>query len=101
MASVSQTSRPVQRKPARPTHGLCGLVLLINGTRYGVRPLPTDGFEDIRAFRLVKRSAKGEVYDVAETIHGHTCDCPDFTFNRDGRDPSGCKHIKAAVACGL
>ena len=31
----------------------------------------------------------------------HTCDCPDFTFKREGIDPEGCKHIKALVACGL
>ncbi len=34
-------------------------------------------------------------------VQGHTCDCPDFIFHRDGLDPGGCKHIKALVACGL
>jgi hypothetical protein len=51
------------------------------------------------AFRLKK--ADGTIYDLAETCHGLTCDCPDFTFHRDGLDEGGCKHIKAMVAVGL
>ena len=51
-----------------------------------------------RAFRL---SRKGDVYDVAQTVHGPTCDCPDFIFRRDGLDPLGCLHIRAMRAVGM
>ena len=51
-----------------------------------------------RAFRL---SRKGDVYDVAQTVHGPICDCPDFIFRRDGLDPRGCLHIRAMRAVGM
>jgi hypothetical protein len=91
-------SRPAvkPRKPVRPTHGTCRLTITINGTHYSVRP--NVGAACV-AFRL--RKPDGTVYDVARTEHGLTCDCPDFIFNREGRDPAGCKHTKAMVACGL
>ena len=52
----------------------------------------------LRAFRL--RKEDGTVYHIAVTEHGPTCDCPDWTFHRDGIDPAGCKHIKALNAVG-
>jgi hypothetical protein len=88
-----------RRRPARPAHGTCRLTLTINGTAYSLRPNPADSFAALKAFRL--RKADGTVYDVAETVHGLECDCPDFVFHRDGTDPDGCKHVKALVACGL
>jgi hypothetical protein len=75
------------------------LSLFINGTAYNVLSLPADMASTIRAFRL--RKFDGTEYDIAQTQDGITCDCPDFTFNREGIDPAGCKHIKALVACGL
>ena len=94
---MSTMTAPVKfRKPARPTHGVCRLTLTINGTAYGVRP---NRGADVRAFEI--RKSDGTAYDVAQTEHGPTCDCPDFIFHRDGIDPDGCKHIKAMVACGL
>jgi hypothetical protein len=85
--------------PAHPTHGMARLSLFINGTAYHVRPLSTDALTAIKAFRL--RKFDGTEYDIAQTVHGITCDCPAFTFKREGIDPEGCKHIKALVACGL
>lgn len=85
--------------PARPTHETARLSLFINGTAYHVRPLSTDPRTAIKAFRL--RKFEGTEYDIAQTTHGTTCDCPDFTFRREGIAPEGCKHIKALVACGL
>lgn len=101
MSNVSDSRRSVQtsRRPARPTHGTCRLTLTVNGTAYRVRPIPADAFAALQAFRLKKFD--GTTYDVALTVHGLTCDCPDFAFHRDGIDPAGCKHIKAMVACGL
>ena len=51
-----------------------------------------------RAFRLTR---KGDIYDVAQTVHGPVCDCPDFIFRRDGLDPRGCLHIRAMRAVGI
>jgi hypothetical protein len=97
MATITGSRPAVKpRKPARPTHGTCRLTLAINGTHYSVRP---NQGAACAAFRLKKPD--GTVYDVARTPHGLTCDCPDFTFHREGRDPAGCKHTKAMVACGL
>jgi hypothetical protein len=102
MPTVSRShpgGQPPTRKTARPTHGTCRLTLTINGTAYAVRPIATDSFAAIKAFRL--RKSDGTAYDVAQTVHGFECDCPDWTFHRDGIDPDGCKHVKALVACGL
>lgn len=85
--------------PSAPDQGAARLSLFINGTAYQVRPLPADPSAALRAFQL--RKFDGTEYDVAQTADGATCDCPDFTFHREGIDPSGCKHIKALVSCGL
>lgn len=87
------------RKLPRPSHGLARLSLFINGTAYHILPLPADKPTTIKAFRL--RKFDGTEYDVAQNFRGMTCDCPDFTFNSEGIDPEGCKHIKALVSCGL
>lgn len=95
--STATVNRP--RRPARPAHGTCRLSLTINGVVYAVRPLPCDRPAASRSFRLRKND--GTAYHVGATPHGLVCDCPDFTFSRDGIDPAGCKHIKAMVAVGL
>ena len=51
-----------------------------------------------RAFRL---SRKCDVFDVAQTVHGPTCGCPDFIFRRDGLDARCCLHIWAMRAFGM
>ena len=75
------------------------LLLVINQTVYGVRPIPCDPSDTFRAFRLNKPD--GTLYDVAQTRFGVECDCPDFIFRRDGLDPAGCKHVKSLRAEGL
>jgi hypothetical protein len=101
MATVSDRPRGVQRrKPARPAHGVARLVLHINGTAYSLHPLWCDGVEATRLYRLRKCGTPTR-YVVAETPDGPVCDCPDYTFHREGIDPDGCKHIKAMVATGL
>ena len=87
------------RKLPGPGQGTARLSLFINGTAYHVFPLPADTLTTIKAFQL--RKYDGTEYDIAQNPRGMTCDCPDFTFNREGIDPEGCKHIKALVACGL
>src|SRR3954447_11933443 len=80
MATLAQ---PNTRKQRKAIHGTCRLILSINGTAYSVRPISADSFAALRAFRL--RKADGTTYDVAQTIHGLECDCPDFVFHRGGR----------------
>lgn len=89
---------PTRKLPC-PSLGIARLSLFINGTAYHVVPLPADKLTTIKAFRL--RKFDGTEYDIVQQPRGITCDCPDFTFNREGVDPQGCKHIKALVACGL
>lgn len=96
MFTETKTRKP---RTIRPAHGVARLTLTINGTSYSVRPTAPDPSAASRAFRL--RKADGECYDVAMTAHGPECSCPDWIFSRDGIDPNGCKHIRAAAACGL
>ena len=85
-----------QARPSRPRGGAAVVI----HQRQGVSRGPAArGRPAIKAFRL--RKFDGTEYDIAQTREGITCDCPDFTFNRDGIDPEGCKHVKALVACGL
>lgn len=99
VARPRPAGQPGGRKAVRPAHGLCRLTLTINGTPYAVRPIAADPRAVIKAFRL--RKADGAAYDVAQTVHGPECDCPDFVFHRDGIDHDGCKHVKAMIAVGL
>jgi hypothetical protein len=92
-------NKPRTRKPVEPAHGMARLMLVINGTSYVLRRVPTDPSAALRAWRLKKND--GTHYNVAVTEHGPVCDCPDFVFHRDGLDPAGCKHVKALAAVGL
>jgi hypothetical protein len=85
--------------PAAASHGIARLTLFISGKAYNVHPLDGDDVALMKAFRL--RKFDGTEYDIAQTAQDISCDCPDFTFRREAIDPSGCKHIKALVACGL
>lgn len=76
-----------------------GLILTIDEMLYAVQGLACDAAVARKAFRLTKLD--GTLYDVAETVHGPECDCPDYIFRRDGLDPQGCKHIRALVKLGL
>lgn len=87
------TNRPPTNRPGR-----CRLTLTINGLHYTVRPIVSQDEAVSRAFRL---SRNEDVFDVARTVHGMVCDCPDFVFPRDGLDPRGCLHIRAMLAVGL
>ena len=84
--------------PPRSRPGRCRLTLTINGLHSAVRPIASQADDVSRAFRL---SRGDDVYDVALTVHGPTCDCPDFIFRRDGLDPRGCLHIRAMRAVGM
>ncbi len=92
--------KSAHRKPVQPAHGVARLTLHINSTPYGITPQWCDGIHATRLFRLRKVGTPIR-YVVAETPDGYVCDCPDFTFHRDGIDPDGCKHIKAMIAVGM
>ena len=85
--------------PSAASHGIARLTLFIGGKAYNVQPLGGHDASIMKAFRL--RKFDGTDYDIAQTAEGISCDCPDFTFRREAIDPSGCKHIKALIACGL
>ncbi len=93
---VTATRKPRRVKPAA---GTTTLTLGINGTTYQVLRLHPHPEVSAVAFRL--RKPDGTAYDVALTTHGQECTCPDFVFSRDGKDPAGCKHLKAMRAWGL
>jgi hypothetical protein len=84
--------------PPRSRPGRCRLTLTINGRHYAVRPIASQADDVTRAFRL---SRKCDVFDVAQTVHGPTCGCPDFIFRRDRLDARGCLHIRAMRAFGM
>lgn len=101
MMNPTATTAPVKsRKPARPVHGVARLELVINTQGYVVRFLPTDPASGVSKL-IYLRKLDGDGYHVHRDGHGCGCTCPDFTFSRDGIDPSGCKHVKALVAVGL
>lgn len=104
MNRTTTTPEGKRSKQLAPRHGSARLTLFINSRPYSVKPLPTEGTEDVyKLFRL--RSSEGKAYHVAQTSEGLTCDCPDFEFNRKDMDPAivgkGCKHLLALKAVGI
>jgi hypothetical protein len=86
---------------AKAISSRCRLTLTIDDLDYRLSPLPGDlGSGVIMAWRLHKLGTPTR-HDVAETLDGATCTCGDQTFRHEGRDASGCKHIRALRALGL
>ena len=81
------------RRTIRPARAVCRLMMAINGTDYQVNPNPAGAYAALKAYRLSK--ADGTAYDVAQTVHGLSCDCPDFIFHRDGIDRHFSQHLAA------
>lgn len=52
-----------------------------------------------RHWRL--RQANGAIFDVVAEPWGGACDCQDYIWRRESRDPRGCKHVQAIAAVGL
>jgi hypothetical protein len=96
---MPQAARPDRRFNSGPKNEPSRLVLTIDRTAYVIFRLPRALDPSRRAYRLIK--ADGVVYDLAESRHGPSCDCPDYIFRRDGLDPAGCKHVRALVRHGL
>jgi hypothetical protein len=100
MSTVTRTRKSL-KTGGRKADLVVSLALSINHTVYTVEPIRSEDPDIIRAWRLSKRGADGAVYDVALTVHGYSCDCPDFIGRRDGIDPAGCKHCRALTTAGL
>jgi hypothetical protein len=90
------------RRPAKPARLEATLALAISHQVYAVTPIR--GIQDpevLKAFRLEKKSDPDAVYDVALTVHGLECTCPDFEARHRGLPTQGCKHVQALVGLGL
>jgi hypothetical protein len=98
MPTMTRDRRPV--KNGRKPELVVSLALSINHMVYTVEPIRSEDPDVIRAWRLTKKS-DGDLYDVAQTTHGPTCDCGDFEFRHSGLDDAGCKHIAALRLTGL
>lgn len=65
---------------------------------YQVCPLEPDKAVAQLAFRLQKLNGDRECWTIHHDEHGFHCTCPSKTYRPDEGD---CKHIRAAIACGL
>ena len=99
MTTLPAPARVCKPRNVKPAHGKAGLTLHVNGQDYRVCRLEPHPAVAGKGFRLTKPD--GTHYDVATTPHGVTCECGDWVFHRDGKDPDGCKHVKALRAWGL
>lgn len=91
-------SDPPKIRQGRPQHTI-RLTLTISTTTHEVEPIPCAMSEARQCFQL--RKPNGEVHHVSTHDFGGVCTCGDFEFNRNHRDPLGCKHIRALVAMGV
>jgi hypothetical protein len=82
------------RKAADPAPRVATLTLTLCGVDYRIRPIANE-ITGGRAYRI-RRVDSGAVYDLAETEHGPSCDCPDATYRE-----RECKHVAAARLFGL
>src|SRR5437588_52287 len=80
---ATDPSEPRVRKPrnAKPAHGTVRLSVTINGTLYGVRPIPIDPSIGSKAWRL-RKAEDGTVYHVARLADGTVNrTCPSYEFD--------------------
>lgn len=82
------------------TKQVATLTLTIAGTHYRVRKLTPEDPSVVACYSVRKRGAE-ESYHVSQHRTGLVCTCADWEFKRNGKDPKGCKHIRAIVAVGL
>lgn len=97
--AITPASDAPDRKPRKVR-----LTLALDGTPYTVRPLPRAELppDAVRGFVLTRTDARvGKVrHAIVEGLDGLACSCGDSTYRQL---PAGgrCKHIEAALACGL
>jgi hypothetical protein len=93
---VTKIAEKPDRNKAKAKPETCRMILMIGGTSYTVRLIPS---EDGRAYRL--RKDDGIAYHVAESPHGPHCDYPSFIWRSKSQSLYVCKHIRACVAFGM
>jgi hypothetical protein len=95
-STIAAPTAPKRKRTPKPAPTTCRLMLIIGGTTYTVRPVPSALYG--RAYRL--RKADGTAYHVTQDQNGHACDCGDFAWRHEGRG-TACKHVRALLACLL
>ena len=87
--------------PTRTQHR-ARLTLMIDGTEYRVRPLARPDLPpwSVQGFTLTRDDPKltRVRHTIALGVEGSRCSCQDRQYRPT---PEGCKHIRAAQACGL
>jgi hypothetical protein len=94
---MSTSTAEAAVKQARPR--TFQIIFMIEGVRYAVVPLQPDPGVASRAYRFVKRDARGRVtanYDVHVNGFGPECECKGYLRWR-----KPCKHILTLVAAGM
>lgn len=68
-----------------------------------LEPHPEIGFPAIRLHKLDKKAGTlwETMYDLIKTAHGYECSCGDWMVQYGIEGPPSCKHLRAALACGL
>jgi len=92
MSTVSADTPRTQARTFR-------IVFWIEGVPYQVIPLQPDPQVASRAYRFIKRDAKGRVtvnYDVHVNGYGPECECKGYL-----RWKKPCKHIRTLAAAGM
>jgi hypothetical protein len=79
----------------------CRLTITIRGADYRARPVRNDAFAGAGRAWSLRKLGTDTRHHVVDTLHGPTCDCGDQVWRHEGRDASGCKHIRALAAVGL
>jgi hypothetical protein len=94
MDSLSGSTQSVE-PPVR--HGTCRLQITIGGTRYSLRPLPSQprGVK-VYCLRALDGERAGVLYSVAMVNREAGCTCPDAEING-----AVCKHVNALRAIGF
>lgn len=94
---MTKIAEKPDRSKAKAKPETCRMVLVIGGTSYTVRPIPS---EDGRAYRL-RKGDESVAYHVAEGPHGPHCDCPSFIWRSKSQSPYLCKHLRSLIIFGM
>jgi hypothetical protein len=94
-------ARVIDAEPAEDANLIFAVVVVGHG-RYKFEGVPRDPGADIeRLYRLTRLDDPSKIYYVAQHHDHASCDCPDYIFRREGRDPGGCKHVRALAWLGI
>ncbi len=99
---------PDQPKPVEPTIEVGtetkptgSLMVFILGKPYSLMVMPVRDDQEAKCqYRLTAIGGKSYVVTVDMDGHEH-CTCPSQIYQKEGKDPNGCKHISCLRACCL